>query len=271
MESEMVSGGIGLVVEAKPGATGLGIRIIGLSSEGFEGRTISMDGGVLRQKMDDSGRWVTQLHYDRLASSLVAVWRPEGATRWVFLEPTVLQVVPTAIVGEGTHWQLSSATNSRVGDVTNAVGSLDASALLVAGDTLRVQYIPVREAVELSKSWVIALSKTSRTSQSGHVDRPAEATRLPAAFALGQNQPNPFDEHTTIHFELPVGAIVRLEVFDVQGRRVRVLADRYYEPGFHSVDWDKKTWTGSSAGPGVYICSIQAGPFRHRRKMLVLP
>ena len=56
----------------------------------------------------------------------------------------------------------------------------------------------------------------------------AAATRaLPTSFALHQNQPNPFSARTTIRFELPLGAMVRLEVFDLKGRRLRVLADRY--------------------------------------------
>lgn len=93
---------------------------------------------------------------------------------------------------------------------------------------------------------------------------------IPTRFALHQNQPNPFSARTVIRFELPVGAMVRLEVFDLQGRRLRVLADRYYGAGYHAVEWDKSTAAGSPVGPGVYLYRIQAGPFRDRRKMVLL-
>jgi hypothetical protein len=94
---------------------------------------------------------------------------------------------------------------------------------------------------------------------------------LPLAFALRQNQPNPFSGHTTIRFELPVKAHVRLEIFDAQGRLIQRLANAQFPAGFHAVDWDKRAERGQSVGAGVYLYRIQAGAFRDRKKMVLLP
>ena len=49
---------------------------------------------------------------------------------------------------------------------------------------------------------------------------------VPNRFALEQNVPNPFNPLTTIYFELPEAARVRLQVYDISGRLVRTLRER---------------------------------------------
>ena len=99
---------------------------------------------------------------------------------------------------------------------------------------------------------------------------PAYQTQLPTRFALRQNQPNPFGVTTTLKFDLPVGAMVRLEVFDAQGRRVETLANRYFPAGSHVVQWSPSA-SGRRIGPGIYFYRIEAGPFRDRKKMTLIP
>jgi hypothetical protein len=57
----------------------------------------------------------------------------------------------------------------------------------------------------------------------------------PATFALGAAYPNPFNPRTTIPFWVPEAGQVHLEVFDVTGRRVALLADGMYEAGAYAV------------------------------------
>jgi flagellar hook capping protein FlgD len=92
---------------------------------------------------------------------------------------------------------------------------------------------------------------------------------LPTAFALRQNQPNPFDRTTTIRFDLPLPSPVRLEVFDVQGRRVAVLASAEFPAGFHAISWDGRDVSGTPARPGIYVYRLVAGTFRAQKKMML--
>ncbi len=54
---------------------------------------------------------------------------------------------------------------------------------------------------------------------------------LPATFALHGNFPNPFNPTTTLRFDLPEAAEVRVEVIDVLGRRVMTTATRQIAAG----------------------------------------
>jgi flagellar hook assembly protein FlgD len=94
---------------------------------------------------------------------------------------------------------------------------------------------------------------------------------VPVVFALMQNQPNPFDRTTKFRFDLPQRTRVRLEIFDLQGRRVRVMANAAYEAGRWSVDWDRRDAAGSLMLAGIYLYRLEAGPFRSQRKMVLLP
>lgn len=65
--------------------------------------------------------------------------------------------------------------------------------------------------------------------------------------------------------------MVRLEIFDIQGRRAHVVANRYYPAGFQAVQWDRRDEGGSMARPGVYHYRLTAGTFRSQKKMVLLP
>ena len=90
-------------------------------------------------------------------------------------------------------------------------------------------------------------------------------------FALHQNSPNPFDGSTTIRFDLPVKTPVTLEIFDVQGRRVRTLANATFDPGFHAIEWDHRDDRGNVLRAGMFMYRIQAGSNESQRKMTLVP
>jgi hypothetical protein len=87
----------------------------------------------------------------------------------------------------------------------------------------------------------------------------------PTGFVLHQNYPNPFNPSTRISFDLPRNSQVRLEVFDVLGRRVSTLIDGERNAGSHAMIFK----AGDLAG-GVYIARLQAGDVMQSRKLLLL-
>ena len=82
---------------------------------------------------------------------------------------------------------------------------------------------------------------------------------------LSQNYPNPFNPVTTIRFSLPESAPVRLEVFDMLGRRVAILADGVMTPGWHEARFD-----GSTLSSGMYLYRLSIAAQTHTRSMLLL-
>ncbi len=67
----------------------------------------------------------------------------------------------------------------------------------------------------------------------------------PRSFSLSQNYPNPFNPSTHIKFSLAERTDVRLEVFDLLGRRIKSLAEADLSAGEHEFVWDGNDESGS--------------------------
>ncbi|MBI2502494.1 MAG: PQQ-dependent sugar dehydrogenase [Candidatus Latescibacteria bacterium] len=93
----------------------------------------------------------------------------------------------------------------------------------------------------------------------------AEENAVPGAFVLQQNYPNPFNGSTLIRFSLATPAQVRLEVFDLLGRRVALLEEGRREAGQYQVFFD-----ATGLGDGVYLCRLQAGTWTQTRKLVLV-
>jgi hypothetical protein len=93
---------------------------------------------------------------------------------------------------------------------------------------------------------------------------------LPTAFALGQNVPNPFRGTASIRFDLPVASRVRIEVFDLFGRRIRTLTDRSWPAGYHRVEWDRRDGNGNALHSGVFMYRMTTPSFSDHRKMVIV-
>lgn len=77
--------------------------------------------------------------------------------------------------------------------------------------------------------------------------------------------PNPFNPTTTLSMTLPLATRLKLEVFDIQGRQVTLLADGDYTAGTHQ-------WTvdGSNWATGTYFLSYRLSPGQSGVRRMVL-
>lgn len=89
----------------------------------------------------------------------------------------------------------------------------------------------------------------------------------PEKFELAQNYPNPFNPTTILTYQLPIISDVRLEVFDVLGRKVATLVNARQEAGNYTVNFNAATYSLTS---GVYFYRLQAGSFVETRKMVLV-
>jgi hypothetical protein len=89
--------------------------------------------------------------------------------------------------------------------------------------------------------------------------------------------PNPFNPRTTVRFTVGGAdlaesgrARVTLEVFDVSGRRVAVLEDRFRTAGTWSASWDGRTFRGIPAASGIYFMRLTVGRSESVTKAVLL-
>jgi hypothetical protein len=119
--------------------------------------------------------------------------------------------------------------------------------------------------------WMIPDSVTRGTPNPGQeIEIPSsneDEPELASEFKLHQNYPNPFNPTTVISYQLPVNSEVRLEVFDMLGRRVATLISHERKSaGNHQVTFD-----ASNLSSGVYIYRLSTNNGQHfTHKMLLM-
>jgi agmatine deiminase len=80
-----------------------------------------------------------------------------------------------------------------------------------------------------------------------------------SSLELASSWPNPFPGGTTINFRLPATGPARLEVVDIQGRRVATLSGGLLSAGGHSAYWDGRDAAGNDMPNGIYLFRLSAG------------
>jgi Domain of unknown function (DUF1929)/Galactose oxidase, central domain len=235
-------------------------------------------GGVLVQVPDGSAGWQTVGHiFPRKNMSETAVSGVTGnIVRLRCLSGCTLRSVRSLASAQESPtigWAtLADAQTSAGNSQTAALAASDSSSSIFAGsDTVATSFTAPAVAAGLVRDYFLTVTATQVTeSQASQMRSHLATIETPTLFALRQNQPNPFTSTTLIRFDLPRGVAVRLEVFDAQGRRMATLANRFFAAGYQSIQWDHHRDNGQRVGPGVYFYRIEAGPFRDRKKMVLL-
>lgn len=88
---------------------------------------------------------------------------------------------------------------------------------------------------------------------------------LPTEFSLSQNAPNPFNPITDIRFALPEDCHVKLTIYDILGRKVATLLDRWLNAGYHN-----SSVNGSTLTSGIYIYRMEAKDYISVKKMILM-
>lgn len=225
---------------------------------------------ILIQRPDGVGGWATRDSFrPGLNDGDVGLGPLRGTMRFVGLGGYALtQVAGSVATGDGSR-SLVQATHSALGDVTAEVESLGTVAL-ADSEFVEIQFEnTVATATDLG--WYVVLSRSSGPGWNARQEPLADGTGgRPFAFALHQNQPNPFHGTTLIRFDLPAASDVEIEIYDLLGRRVRTIARGRFAPGFHSASWDQRDDRGNTLNAGVFLYRLKAGAFSAHRKMILL-
>lgn len=87
----------------------------------------------------------------------------------------------------------------------------------------------------------------------------------PLEYKLYLNYPNPFNPKTVIKYDIAKNGNVRLVVYDLLGREITELVNKFVIAGTYSVEFD-----GTNLASGLYIYKIISGDFVEIKKMVLL-
>ncbi len=93
---------------------------------------------------------------------------------------------------------------------------------------------------------------------------------VPEQFFVYNNYPNPFNPITTIQYDLPDIRDIKIEIYNILGKRIKSLSIKKMEPGHHSFNWYGKNDYGHQVSTGIYFLQLTAGQETQVQKMLLL-
>ncbi len=146
----------------------------------------------------------------------------------------------------------------------------------VEGELEHIEYVldTFAKALKFAKDakWLMfdELEKKIDSLPETGVREMGEVETVPERFVLLQNYPNPFNPATNIQFMIPEPAQVKIEIFNVLGKKIVTLVDEKLGAGHKIVEWDGKDDQGIEVSTGIYFYRLKAGEFTQTRKMVLL-
>ncbi|MDR3628073.1 MAG: exo-alpha-sialidase [Ignavibacteriaceae bacterium] len=92
----------------------------------------------------------------------------------------------------------------------------------------------------------------------------------PNDFHLMQNYPNPFNPGTFISYNIPFYTNVLLEIYNIQGEKIKTLINKAQPSGRYSVYWNGKDENEHSVSSGVYFYNLYSKGYSTSKKMIFL-
>ncbi|RMF57763.1 MAG: choice-of-anchor B family protein [Calditrichaeota bacterium] len=142
--------------------------------------------------------------------------------------------------------------------------------------TVEVSFTPLSEGNYEGELYIFSsdpVADSLTVLLSGVATTPTDITQapgVPSTFSVSPNYPNPFNPVTTISYQIPQTSPVKLAVYDMNGKLVKVLVDQQQAAGNYQVQWDGVNQQGQPVVSGVYFYTFRAGQYTQTRKMVLL-
>ena len=104
-------------------------------------------------------------------------------------------------------------------------------------------------------------SETIKYSDLGTATDVNTKTSRPSNFSLEQNFPNPFNPSTKINYYIPKESMVKMEVYNLLGKKVAELTNAIQPAGDYNL-----TWNAENFSSGIYFLTIDAVSLQSRIK-----
>lgn len=94
--------------------------------------------------------------------------------------------------------------------------------------------------------------------------------QLFTSFTLHQNYPNPFNSSTAISYNLLKDGYIRLYVYDLTGKLISTLEDRFRGQGTYVIHWNGKNSNNVLVSSGVYLSRLEMDNQFLTKKLIVI-
>lgn len=185
------------------------------------------------QKFTNTGGYITS-------------WGSGGSDPGQFVQPGELAV------DHGGNVYVADTKNNRVQKFTNNGTLLSMWGTYGMGPN---QFDEPRGIAIDAHGYIYVADRNSRVQKFAYITTAVGDTPPLAAIPVSA-MPNPFNEHTTLRFNLPQTANATLAVYDVAGREVKHWQWSQLTAGSHEVAWDGRGANGKDAPSGVLFCRL---------------
>ena len=179
----------------------------------------------------------------------------------------------TGITGTASLKWVSGSNTCYLAGTSSVKKSTDAGATWTTMTTPAISGIWHLELVRSgSNAYAYAVSTTGAVIKLADVVTTVDPTvNLPERYNLSQNYPNPFNPSTRFTYSLPVRSTVKLAIFDMLGREIRVLLNNEVrEAGSYEREWDGMNDGGRVMPSGTYFIRLQSGGYIKTRKIALV-
>lgn len=93
---------------------------------------------------------------------------------------------------------------------------------------------------------------------------------VPNKIMLYQNFPNPFNPETNIRYTIGKPGFVSIRIFDILGRLVTTLEEKYQLPGDYTISWKPSQRSENPWPSGIYFCQLRIGRYSDKIKLMLI-
>ena len=165
------------------------------------------------------------------------------------------------------RWEIGDPADSGVGfhvyrQLPSAVRTKLTPTLLTG--QIAYAYTDPQPPPDEARYWLLAIDSRQTEFWYG----PVSIAKLDLSGAVVQSYPNPFRLATTIRLSVSEPGLVRLSVYDAQGRRIKRILNRETPAGVHFAVWDGRDSNGKDVASGIYFIRVDQLQRTHTTRVI---
>jgi len=174
--------------------------------------------------------------------------------------------------GSGTQFEVTDAGyfidgwNITEGDEIQLAGSTERAR--ITNVSYETNEITVVQSISWTQGQGVCLSYAGSTPDIGAYEYGADGG-VTTPFNLQPNYPNPFNRTTTIPYTVTEHSHIKIAIYDLIGREIKVLMEGYLLADTYAEEWDGTDTQGNRVRNGIYFCHISGEPGMSDSKKII--